>query len=301
MLALRIAAICGAVVWALWLLIRNTRAGLVPWRATLTLAAVPAVLAVAGPLLSLPLLLKEYPTAIPLGTFEAMEYAILAMTVIFVFIMMAAAAALLLSLFPQSLAQLRAANRGALALDAVTALTVAVGISVALNQLRGLLFGLFPAQALFSIGSPDLIVSSAPALAALADAVRSTLMTAAGLAVIVMGIRKTPKRWMLVPLAFVALFAMLSPDTHTPAEFALQYGLAFVGAGAYALFCLWFARNNYLAYALALWVMALRTPLAQLFSTTNPALQVQAWIIAAAMALTLVWAAYPAFARKREA
>jgi membrane protease YdiL (CAAX protease family) len=301
MLALRIAAICGAVVWALWLLIRNTRAGLVPWRATLTLAAVPAVLAVAGPLLSLPLLLKEYPTAIPLGTFEAMEYAILAMTVIFVFIMMAAAAALLLSLFPQSLASLRAANRGALALDAVTALTVAVGISVALNQLRGLLFGLFPAQALFSIGSPDLIVSSAPALAALADAVRSTLMTAAGLAVIVMGIRKTPKRWMLVPLAFVALFAMLSPDTHTPAEFALQYGLAFVGAGAYALFCLWFARNNYLAYALALWVMALRTPLAQLFSTTNPALEVQAWIIAAAMALTLVWAAYPAFARKREA
>ena len=127
------------------------------------------------------------------------------------------------------------------------------------------------------------------------------ICTAAGLAVIVMGIRKTPKRWMLVPLAFVALFAMLSPDTHTPAEFALQYGLAFVGAGAYALFCLWFARNNYLAYALALWVMALRTPLAQLFSTTNPALEVQAWIIAAAMALTLVWAAYPAFARKREA
>jgi len=93
---------------------------------------------------------------------------------------------------------------------------------------------------------------------------------------------------------------MLSPDTHTPAEFALQYGLAFVGAGAYALFCMWFARDNYLAYALALWMMALRTPLAQLFATTNPALQIQGWIIAAAVALTVVWAAYPAFAGERK-
>jgi membrane protease YdiL (CAAX protease family) len=300
MLALRIAAISGAVVWALWLLIRNTRAGLVPWRATLTLAAVPAVLAVVDPLLSLSLNLKQYPTAIPLGTYQAMEYAFLAMTVIFDFIMTAAAAALLLSLIPQSLASLRAANRGALALDAVAALAVGIGISVALNQLRGVLFDLFPAQALFAVGSPDLIVSSAPALAALADAVRSTLMMAAALAVIAMGIRKTPKRWMLVPLAFVALFVMLSPDTHTPAEFALQYGLAFVGAGAYALFCMWFARDNYLAYALALWMMALRTPLAQLFATTNPALQIQGWIIAAAVALTVVWAAYPAFAGERK-
>jgi hypothetical protein len=105
---------------------------------------------------------------------------------------------------------------------------------------------------------------------------------------------------MLVPLALVALFILVSADTHTPAEFALQYGLAFAQAGAYALFCLWFARNNYLAYALAFWMMALRTPMSQLFSTTNPALAIQAWIIVATMALTVVWAAYPAFAGKRQ-
>ena len=301
MLALRIVAMAGAVVWALWLLIRNTRAGLIPWRATLTLAAVPALLAVVSPLLSLPLLLKAYPTAVPLGTYQAIEYAILAMTVIFAFIMMAAAAALLLSLFPQSVASLRAANRRALAVDAVAALAAAIGLSVAMSQLRAVLMGLFPAQALFSIDSPDLIVSSGPAIAALADAVRSTLMSAAALAVIVLAIREAPKRWMLAPLALVALFAVLSPETHTPAEFALQYGLALLRAGGYALFCLWFARNNYLAYALAFWMMALRTPLAQLFATANPALHVQGWIIAGAMALTVVWAAYPAFVRKREA
>ena len=93
-----------------------------------------------------------------------MEYAILAMTVIFAFILMTAAAGLLLALFPQSVASLRAANRGALAVDAVAALAAAIGISVALNQFRGVLADLFPAQALFAIDSPDLIVSSGPLL-----------------------------------------------------------------------------------------------------------------------------------------
>jgi membrane protease YdiL (CAAX protease family) len=301
LVALRILAIAGAVVWAIWLLVRNTRAGLIPWRAALTLATVPALLAVVSPLCSLSLLLKDYPTAIPLGTYQAMEAALVAMTVIFAFIMMTAAAALLLSLFPEGVASLRAANRAALAVDAVAALAAAAGISVALSQLRALLVDLFPAQALFSIDSPDLIVSSAPALAAVADAVRSTLISAAGLAVIVMAIRKTPKRWMLAPLALMALFALLSPETHTPAEFALQYGLAFVRAGAYAVFCLWFARNNYLAYALAFWMMALRTPMAQLWATGNPGLQAQAWVIGAAMALAVVWAVYPAMGQRKAA
>ena len=301
MLALRIAAIAGAVVWALWLLIRNTRAGLVPWRATLKLAAVPALLAVVAPALSLSLLLKAYPTAIPLGTYQATEWVILAMTVIFAFILMTAAAGLLLSLYPQSVASLRAANRGALALDAFVALAVAIGIAVALTQLRGVLFDAFPALALFSFDSPDLIVSAAPAVGALADAVLPMLLSAAALAAIAIGIREVPKRWMLVPLALVALFMLLSADAHTPGEFALQYGLAFARAGAYALFCLWIARNNYLAYALAFWMMALRGPLQQLFATANPALHAQAWILAAAVPLAVVWAAYPAFTRRREA
>ena len=48
-------------------------------------------------------------------------------------------------------------------------------------------------------------------------------------------------------------------------------------------------------------MMALRTPLAQLLATGNAALEVQGWILAGAMALTVIWAAYPALAGKREA
>jgi len=294
-LALRIAVLAGGVVWGLLLLIRNTRLGLVPWRTTLKLAVVPALLAAAASLLSLPLLLRNYPTAVPLETYQAMMYAILAMTAIFAFIMMAAAAALLLSLFPESLASLRAANRGPLALDALVVFLAGLGIAVGMGQLRGVLLERFPAQALFSISSPDLIVSSSPALGALFGSLSSVLTSAATLALIVMAIRRMPKRWMLVPLALAALFVLVSPDAHTPAEFALEYGLAMARAGAYGLFCWFFARANYLAYALVFWMMALRTPIEQLFATANPGLHVQGWIIAAAIPLASIWAAYPAF------
>ena len=51
----------------------------------------------------------------------------------------------------------------------------------------------------------------------------------------------------------------------TPGEFALQYGMALVGIAALAAFCVFFARNNYLAYAVALAAWAMRAPLAELF------------------------------------
>ncbi|HUP03438.1 MAG TPA: hypothetical protein VMU19_05585, partial [Bryobacteraceae bacterium] len=292
--ALRLAVMAGAAVWGLWLLVYRTRAGLVPWRATLRLAAIPAALAVVAPLLSLPLLLTAYPTAIPLETYQAMEYAMLAMSVIFAFIVMVAAAALLLSLFPESVASLRAAHRGPLAWDAALTLLAAGGVFAAVGALRGALYDAFPAQALLSMDSPNLIASASPALAALADATRSVLTSAAALAAIVTAVREVPKRWMLVPLALAALFVLLPPETHTAAEFALQYGLAATRAGAAVLLCGWIARGNYLAYALALWAAALRGPMGQLFATGNPVLRMQAWMVAAAVALAVLWGCYPA-------
>jgi hypothetical protein len=45
--------------------------------------------------------------------------------------------------------------------------------------------------------------------------------------------------------------------------------------------------------------MALRTPMMQLFGTGNAALEMQAWLIAAIMAATLVWAVVPALPLQR--
>jgi hypothetical protein len=154
------------------------------------------------------------------------------------------------------------------------------------------------AQALFAIGSPNLIVSHAPALAAVAGAARSLLVNAATLALIAIIIQKLPKRWMLAPLALAALTVRLGGDIRTPGEFALQYAMAAIWAGCAVLFCLCFARKNYLAYALVLWAMALRPALAELFGNANPALERQGWMVAGVLAVTVVWAVAPALRRR---
>jgi hypothetical protein len=200
--------------------------------------------------------------------------------------------------YPESLGAFRAANRGLLGLDAAAALLAAIGLAVLLNHYDAMLMDHHHASALFAIGSPDLIVSRAPALAAVAEAARSVLMNAATLALIAIIIKKLPKRWMLVPLALAVLTVNLAGDIRTPGEFALQYAMAAIWAGCAVLFCLLFARKNYLAYALVLWAMALRPAMTELFGNANPALERQGWMVASVLAVSVVWAVAPALRRR---
>jgi hypothetical protein len=295
-LGLRVMAISGAVVWALWLLIHNIRTGLVRWRTSLKVATVPALLSAVGVLLSLRVsMLQSYRTEMPLETFEIAMYLVMAVTALFMFCMLTGASAFLTSFFPDSLATLRAVNRRRMGLDALAALAVAAGLFAALGHFHAFLARHFPAQALLSVGVSDLIVSPAPALSALARAAATVLTGAAALALVAVLIRRIPKPWMLAPLALVAVFAALSSDVHTPGEFALGYGSACATLAGMFLLCRWFARDNYLAYALILFAAALRAPLAELLGTANPALEMQGWLVAAALALAAAWAAYPAF------
>jgi hypothetical protein len=300
-MSLRIAAIAAAVVFGLWLLIQATRKGLVRWRGAIGLAVPATLLFALGMLLSLELMLKGYNTAIPLETYQAGVYITLLIGVIFVFLMLGAAAALIVLFYPESMQAFRAANRRLLGLDAIAALLAAAGFAILLNRHDAMLIDHHHAQALLSIGSPDLIVSRAPALAAVAGAVRSLLMNAATLALIAIVIKKLPKRWMLVPLALAALTVNLSGEIRTPGEFALQYAMAAIWAGCAVLFCLSFARKNYLAYALVLWAMALRPAIAELFGNGNPALERQGWMVAGVLAVSVVWAVAPALRRKASA
>jgi hypothetical protein len=96
----------------------------------------------------------------------------------------------------------------------------------------------------------------------------------------------------------LVLCAGLPSEVRTPGEWALHYTISLATAAAAIAFCWFFARRNYLAYALVLWLMALRTPMMQLFGSGNSALEMQAWLIAAIMAATLVWALAPALLRR---
>ena len=183
---LKIGTLAALIVYGLWLLLQGTRHGIVRWRAALRLALPATLLFPVAPLLSIGLMLKNYRTDIPLETFQAMTYVIVGMGVIFGFLLMGAAAALIVTFYPDAVPALRRTNRAVMAVDAVAALLAATGIGLALHQFQGILLDRFHAQAVLSIGSPDIIVSAAPALAAVASAVRALLTDAALLGLLVL-------------------------------------------------------------------------------------------------------------------
>jgi hypothetical protein len=292
---MKIVAIAGLVVYAVWILIQATRHGMVRWRAAISLA-LPATLAFpVASLLAAGLMLKNYRTDVPLETFQAMTYVALAMGAVLGFLLMGAAAALVVTLYPDAVPALRRENRAATAFDALAALAAAIGIALALTRFQGILVDRFHAQAVLSLSSPDIIASAAPALAAFANAVRGLLTDAALLGLVVLLVRQLTKPWVRWAAALFALAATLPGEVRTPGEFLLHYTISLAWAVAAIAFCWFFARRNYLAYALVLWLMALRTPMMQLLDTGNAALQLQGWLIAGIMVASVVWAVAPAW------
>src|SRR5205085_3863003 len=146
-LALRIAIIAGVFVYAMWMLIRAIRQRLVRWRDAIRLAVPVTLLFPVASLLSMELMLKGYNTAIPLETYQAMSYLVLGMSVVFGFLLMAGAAALITTFYPEALAALQPGNRRVMALDAVLAVLVAAGFAVLSVRVQSLLVDRFHAQA----------------------------------------------------------------------------------------------------------------------------------------------------------
>ncbi|HEY1496438.1 MAG TPA: CPBP family intramembrane glutamic endopeptidase [Candidatus Solibacter sp.] len=295
----KIVAYAGLIVFGMWLLIQATRSRAVPWRRVIRVA-LPATLAFpVSALLNSGLIMKNYNTAVPVETFRAMAYIGIGMSAVLGFIVMGAAAALICTFYPEAPSSLHAASRRLMGIDAAAALLAAVGIAVGLHQLQALLMDRFHAQAIFSIGSPDIIASALPALAALAGAVRSLLTMAALAGVLVLLFQQTTKTWIRIAGTLVALCAILPSDIRTPGEFALHYAIALAMAACSFAFFRYFGRRNYLAYALVLWLLALYEPMMQLLGNGNAALEMQGWIVAAIMAASVLWAVAPALANSR--
>jgi len=235
------------------------------------------------------LLLQNYQTAIPLETFQAVMYIVVLMSVVFGFLVVAAASAHLDSFYPEALTSLRADGRR----DAIFAVLAAVGLALLSREAGTLLMNRFHANALLSFAPANLLVSAGPALASVCDAIRSVLVYGAMLGAIALIWHRLPKPWMK-PLLFLTLGVFSLPlDIRTPAEFALHYGTALIGIAAAAVFCFWFARRNYVAYALAFFLSSLAGPVVELASNPNQRYQFQSYILLAVAAIAILWTLIP--------
>ncbi len=291
---LQIAVILLGFVWGIWQLVRNIRQGLVRWNVALLFAGIATLFMTAATLLRLPLTYQNYPTAIPLSTFQATMYIGAVLTLVGGFLIMAAIAGLLISSFPDSIESFRAASRRWTGVDAVCAALAAVGWALGYNRLNELVNARFHTQALFTLSPPRFIATAAPAVAGLAGAVSACAILAAALSVIVLIARRLSSRWMWAPLALVAILGAVPQQVRTPGELALQYGMLVLAAAAALIFCRWFARGNYLAYVLVFWTLSLRSALDELFGNGLAGAHTQGWIVVAALGLTVMWILLPA-------
>jgi membrane protease YdiL (CAAX protease family) len=284
----KIALLALLMVCGIWTLIRLIRDRAVPWRFALILGGAAAALSLIGQLLEFPLLLEQYDTAIPLETFRMTQAIGVVVALIFSFLLATAAAALVAGAFPEVRRAFWPSARRVLARDAAAALTAAVGLFLVVRQIGGALIDRFHAQAILSPSAPTLIATSAPSLGAASGALQTMIVTAGALVTIVLIVRH--RVWLACTVAvLLPLFAMPN-DIRTPGEWALRYAIEALMLASAAVFCHWFGRRNYLAYAVVLWVLALSGELAEFYGNTAP---VHFWVLVAIVLGGLDWALLP--------
>lgn len=285
----RITVLAVLIVAAIWLLTRYIREGAVAWRFALIAGAVAAGLGAIGQFLSMPLLLEQYPTAIPLETFRMTLAMGLVIALLFGLLLCAAATALVTAAFPDVRRAIEPPGRRLLARDAALALAGATGLALLVRQIDGALIDHFHAQATLALSAPVVIATAVPWLSAASNTLRAVLTTAGILATVALLLRYA-RGWLARILLLLLPFAAFPGNVRTPGELALRYAIGAAGIVAIVVFCRYFARRNYLAYAVALWVAAFQGDLGQLYGNTPPA---QFWTLAAIAAAGLLWVLLP--------
>jgi membrane protease YdiL (CAAX protease family) len=283
-----------AVLIGLWVVVMKTRQRELRWKPVLMASAAIAALSAAGSICSYPLLFRRYPTDWALPVFRATMVVTVLIGIAEVFIVAAFGVALLVALRPDIPLTMHAPNRRGLGRDALFAVVVALAAAGFAAHFRALLTDRFHAQALVSISAPTVFATLAPALAAISSAATHLLLWLAIVALAVHIPSQYLKRgWLAGVAALLAVTVAVPGDVHTAGEFLLQYAIVLVEAGLVAAVCFWFARRNYLAYALAVWSLLLGRSAYEFLSQPSPSLRTQGWIVAAVLAVTLAWAAAP--------
>jgi len=190
------------------------------------------------------------------------------------------------------------ANRRLLGRDALQAAVLAAMGVAALDRLRWLAIDRFHPHALLSASARTVFASASPAASGFAGASQEMLFWIALLVLAVHAVRSL-QRWpgAAILAGFLAAAALVPSSAHTAGEFFLYYGIGLVYLTAVVLFVACFARDNYLAYLLTAWVLALGEKAAALIGQLDGVLQGIALIVV--LLAALLWAAAPALVRRR--
>ena len=295
LLVLRILVSAAILVTGLWLLIDRTRRRALRWGQALWIALPLGLITVAGMAMTFPLVFSQYPTAFPLESFEATMGVGLFIGALAMFIALACCVALILALHPDAPAVFLVANRRLAGLDAMYAAGLAAVLVAALDRLRWVLIDRFHAQALLTADTQPMFAMLSPAASAFASACHGALFWLALLVVVVYLVERLNHWPGAAILAGLVASAGLVPGTiHTPGEFLLYFVVRLIYLAAAVVFVKYLVRQNYLAYLLVAWTLALLDKGADLLAQPASPLRFQGAILISLLLLTLAWVIAPA-------
>jgi len=242
-------------VFAVLLLAAKIRAGEVPWKFAFAAGLLVAVATLVRTALSVDALWARYSTSMPAGAYDVVVAIGLLLGTLGAFVAATLVSALAGALYPRAVTMLAASSRRQLARDALVSGCVALGLVLGLPTLSRLIAAMIPAGRLVSgVSWPTGIETSAPFLAALANAISATVFVA-GLAAVAAGVVskyfKSPARQALLVALLVLSF--LPGAARTPAEYvvgSLSVGLTVAGVLVLIRF---FLRDNPLAWMWSAW------------------------------------------------
>lgn len=290
---IQVLTIAAAAAIALWIVFRKTRRRELRWKPALWIGAAIAALGALGSISSYPLLFRTFNTAWTLEMFQAMILIGSLISIVGVFIGATFCSALLLALRPDCLTALSSSNRRKMGWDALLSLLVGTAAFVFLSHFRAFLTGQFHRYASLDLNPPGVFASLVPAVNEVSGAAWAVLLwvvTLALIAAVAFGYLKRPWLIVLVSLVVAAGFS----GGHTAGEFLLQYAMTLAALILYSAVLLVFFRRNYLAYALWPLSMSLGRDAYKLASQPSSSLEIQGWVVATFLLLSVVWAVLPA-------
>jgi membrane protease YdiL (CAAX protease family) len=274
------------------LLVKRVKSGAIRWRRAAWVGAAMGALVVLMEIAALPALARQYPSSIPWRMFW------LFVTVSFVVlpILMAAAAWLLValatSLYPDAWQVLRGPARRLWRRDAGVAVVVCLAAGAGISRLAELLAVRFHAYGLVDVSLiPESLNTLAPGVTVWLSALRSAVLGAAFVSVLVYIVRRGVERraWWLW-LGAALLVAGLGPnDAHSLGEYLVGWVIKFVALAATVGIVAAFFRSNVLAYVAAGFSVPLAQPLVQMLSEPLGFLRWNGVLLAVLAVAVLAW------------
>lgn len=259
----------GLAALAIILFVKQVRLGAIPWRRSLWVGVVLAVLMGLMELTTLPLIYERYNTSISLSNFWITVGVSLLVSPLLMGLLSWLVVALATSLYPDAWGLFQGAVRKVWRRDALVVVFISLAAAAGIAHINAAISDHFHVFAPVSFGIfPSLMDTTAPGVAELLHVLIFTVLYVCLVGVLIYLARMgwSRKAWWIWPIALLFVASLGPAGAHSIREYAAGWVMSALPLAAAVLIAAAFCRSNILAYLAAFFCIQVASPLIQLLS-----------------------------------